>query len=354
MALFDAPPTSVALVRLRVGLGDLLCTVPALRALRAHLPRTHIALVTWAEMAPVVERMRSWVDELVAFPGDPGIPERPPDTPAIEPFYAAMRERRWDVALQAYGARTAANEVTARFGARHTGGFFVPGELDADLRTHLPYPVHLHEIHRHLALLEFLGVPPGDDRLELPLTSADRAEAAAVLDAAGIAGRPLAVLHPGATSQSRRWPLERFAAVGDALAARGLAVAVSGVPSEAAATAAVVAAMRAPAADLAGRTSLGGYAALLGSAALLVANDTGSAHLAAAVGTPSVTLFLSGDPVRWAHDATRHPVARVQVECNPCPHLTCPIDHRCATRLGTDLVMAHADRLLERGVSRAA
>jgi ADP-heptose:LPS heptosyltransferase len=162
MALLDAPPTSVALVRLRVGLGDLLCTVPALRALRAHLPRAHIALVTWAEMAPVVERMRSWVDELVAFPGDPGIPERPPDKAAIEPFYAAMRERRWDVALQAYGARTAANAVTTRFGARHTGGFFVPGEWDGDLRTHLPYPVHLHEIHRHLALLEHLGVPPGD------------------------------------------------------------------------------------------------------------------------------------------------------------------------------------------------
>jgi ADP-heptose:LPS heptosyltransferase len=112
--------------------------------------------------------------------------------------------------------------------------------------------------------------------------------------------------------------------------------------------------MRAPAVDLAGGTSLGGYAALLASAALLVANDTGSAHLAAAVGTPSVTLFLSGDPVRWAHDPARHPVARVQVECNPCPHLTCPIDHRCAMRLGTDSVMAHADRLLARGAARAA
>ncbi len=353
MALLDAP-ASIALVRLRVGLGDLLCTVPALRALRKHLPDTHIALVTWAEMAPVVGRMSAWVDELVAFPGDPGIPDRPPDTAAIEPFYAAMRERRWDVALQAYGARTAANAVTARFGARRTGGFFVPGEWDADLETHLPYPVHVHEVHRHLALFEHLGVPPGDDKLEFPVSAADREEAAGVLDAAGIAGRALAVLHPGATSQSRRWPLERFAAVGDALAARGLAVAVSGVASEAGAASAVVAAMRAPAADLAGRTSLGGYAALLGSAALLVANDTGSAHLAAAVGTPSVTLFLSGDPVRWAHHPSRHPVARVQVECNPCPHLTCPIDHRCAMRLDTDLVLARADRLLDRGAARAA
>src|SRR4051812_27758647 len=106
MALFDTEPRSIAVVRLRVGLGDLLCTVPALRALRARLPDAHVALVTWAEMAAVVDRLRPWVDELVAFPGDPGIPERPPDGPAIAPFYAAMRARRWDVAVQAYGGRT--------------------------------------------------------------------------------------------------------------------------------------------------------------------------------------------------------------------------------------------------------
>ena len=69
-------PHAVAVVRLRVGLGDLLCGVPALRALRARLPRTHIALVTYAEMAPVVARWPRYVDELLAFPGHPGIPAR--------------------------------------------------------------------------------------------------------------------------------------------------------------------------------------------------------------------------------------------------------------------------------------
>src|SRR5215212_8546458 len=125
--LADATVRSVVLVRARTGLGDLLCTVPALRALRARLPDAHVALVTWAEMRPVVARMRPWVDELVAFPGDPGVPERPPDTPAIEPFYSDMRARGWDVALQLYGARTAANHVTTRFGARAAGGFMVTG-----------------------------------------------------------------------------------------------------------------------------------------------------------------------------------------------------------------------------------
>jgi ADP-heptose:LPS heptosyltransferase len=136
--------------------------------------------------------------------------------------------------------------------------------------------------------------------------------------------------------------VERFARVADGLAERGWHVGVTGVPSEAALVGEVRAAMRAPSTDLCGRTSLGGFAALLRDAERLVSNDTGAAHLAAAVDTPSVTVFLAGDPVRWAHPAP-HAVARVQVECNPCPHLVCPIDHRCAQRLGVADVLAAVD-----------
>lgn len=340
---------SVLVVRLRVGLGDLLCGVPALRALRAHLPDAHVALLTWEEMAPVVARQAAYVDELVAFPGHPGIPERPPVAGALEPFYAAMRERRWDVAVQGYGLRPAACDVTVALGARRAAGFFLPGAWTPpgeDLDAWLPYPEHLHEAERHLALLEHLGVPRGGAELEFPTSEEDDARAAAVRAQAGLDG-PFALLHPGATSQSRQWPTERFAAVGDALAARGLRVGVTGVPGEEERVAAVVDGMHAPAADLCGATSLGAYAALLRDAALLVCNDTGSAHLASATRTPSVVCFLSGDPVRWAApDTTRHRVARVQVECNPCGNLTCPIDHRCAQRLTVDRVLAEAEAVL--------
>jgi ADP-heptose:LPS heptosyltransferase len=123
------------------------------------------------------------------------------------------------------------------------------------------------------------------------------------------------------------------------------------VPGEEALTRAVAAAMRAPAVDLCGATSLGGYAALLRDAAVLVANDTGSAHLAAALGVPSATVFLSGDPVRWAYAEPRHAVARVQVECNPCHHLDCPIDHRCATRVEVGDVLGAARAALTSAAS---
>jgi ADP-heptose:LPS heptosyltransferase len=345
--VFDEDPRCIAVVRLRTGLGDLLCTVPALRALRARLPDAHIALVTFEEMRPVVERMSPWVDELIPFPGHPGIPERKPQRVGIADFYTRARARELDLALQMYGANPVANEITARLGARRTGGFFVPGTWPADLSTHLPYPVRRPEVWRHLDLMRHLGAEPAGDHLELPLSPADERSAVGLMAAAGLEPRGFAVLHPGATSESRRWPVERFAAVGDALRRRGLRLAITGVPSEAPLASALAGAMRHEAADLCGRTTLGSLAALLRHARLLVANDTGSAHVAAALGVPSVTVFLSGDPQRWAApDRRLHRVARVEVECNPCPHLTCPIDHRCAERLDARGVLGHVDDLL--------
>jgi len=214
-------------------------------------------------------------------------------------------------------------------------------------RLHLRYPVHLHEADRHLRLFEHLGLPAGDPAaLSFPLTAEDEAEQAAILAGRNLAPGRYAVLHPGASSPTRRWPIARYAVVGDALAADGLRVVVTGVPAEREVGAALAAAMRAPAVDLTGATSLGGLAALLRDSAVLVGNDTGSAHLAAAVGAPSVTVFLAGDPVRWASRGPRHRFVAAEVACAPCPHLTCPIDFRCAASVAPGRVLTAARELL--------
>src|SRR5215217_3057777 len=98
--VLDDAIRSIAIVRARVGLGDLLCTVPALRALRAAKPGAHITLVGFAETAPTVERLG--VDDLLPLPGWPGIPERPVRRPALETFVAEARFRRFDLAIQMY------------------------------------------------------------------------------------------------------------------------------------------------------------------------------------------------------------------------------------------------------------
>jgi ADP-heptose:LPS heptosyltransferase len=346
--LADPEVRRVALVRLRVGLGDLLCSVPAVDRLRRARPDLHLTMITWPEMAPVLERTGG-IDELLPFPGAEGIPERPPDPSGWPAFAAAARERRFDLALQVYGDRPAANRVTADLGARLVGGFAPTGwEPPEDSRhLHLRYPLHLHEAQRHLSLFEHLGLPAdGPPRMRFPVPAADEAEHARTLERHRLRPGRYAVLHPGASAPTRRWPVARFAAVGDALAADGLAVVVTGVPGERPISAAVTAAMRAPVVDLTGATGLGGLAALLRDAAVLVGNDTGSAHLAVAVGGASVTVFLPGDPVRWAHRGPRQRTVAADVPCAPCPHLRCPIDFRCAASVRPDAVLAAARELV--------
>lgn len=346
--LTDPSVRRLALVRLRVGLGDLLCSLPALRRLRAARPHLWISLLTYPEMAGLVARL-GVVDELLPFPGIDGIPERPPDPAGWQPFVESAARRRFDLALQVYGNRSAANRVTAALGARLVGGFaptgWTPPTGARDL--HLRYPVHLHESERHLRLFEQLGLPAGDPpEMHFPLTAADEAEQAATLAQHRLRVGDYAVLHPGASSPTRRWPASRYAAVGDTLARDGLAVVVTGVPGERQVSAEVVTRMRSPAVDLTGATSLGGLAALLRDCAVLVGNDTGTAHLAAAVGARSVTVFLAGDPVRWAHRRRRHRAIAAAVPCAPCPHLECPIDFRCAESVAAHTVLSAARDLV--------
>src|ERR671928_1084986 len=101
--LLDPDIRRVALVRLRVGLGDLLCSAPALRELAAYRPDVEVTLITWPEMAGVVERL-GHVHELLPFPGFEGIPDRVPDPAtwpaAWEEFTEQARARRFDLALQ--------------------------------------------------------------------------------------------------------------------------------------------------------------------------------------------------------------------------------------------------------------
>ena len=103
---------------------------------------------------------------------------------------------------------------------------------------------------------------------------------------------------------------------------------------------------------LAGATSLGGLAALIGELDLFISNDTGPAHLADAVGTPSVTIFGPVDHRRWAPlDQRRHRVVRQPVDCSPCTHWECPIDHRCLRRVSPEMVVEAGERLLSRGAA---
>lgn len=341
--LETAPPERLAVVRALRGLGDFLCAVPAWRALRKALPDARITYIGLESARPLQERFSHYLDDFLEFPGFPGIPERPAEPARLLEFLDSS-QGRFDMALQMQGSGVHSNPFTVLLGAKRSAGFYLPSLWCPDPQTFTRYPGHLNEIRRWLALVEFLGLPPNGEELEFPVTQEDERD----LSAAWPLQRPgnYVCLHPGAFEPERRWPVERFAEVGDALAETGRTVVLTGNEQEANLTARVRHAMRNQAVDLAGRTGLGALAVLLRGANLLVCNDTGVSHLAAAVGAPSVVVFAASDPDRWAPlDRARHRiVGRVQPErANACRHSPDIKGHRCLRDACSSLVVAPAD-----------
>ena len=304
----EPPPRRVAVLRALM-LGDLLCAVPAFRALRAALPAAEVVLVglPWARV--LVDRFPHYLDGFLEFPGFPGLPERTPQVGRVPAFLAQMQAQRFDLAVQLHGSGPFVNPLVALFGARACAGFHLPGDFCPDPDRFYPWPSDGTEVRRLLRLMEFLGCPALGEHLEFPLGPCDAAALAATRGGADLPPGGYACVHPGAGAPERRWPPERFAAVADALAARGLRVVLTGTREEARLTAAAARAMWAPALDLAGRTDLGALGVLLRDARLLVCNDTGVSHLAAALRTPSVVISTGDNPKRWAPaDARLHRV----------------------------------------------
>ena len=209
-----------------------------------------------------------------------------------------------------------------------------PGAL-LDVRHHVPDRVH--EVERNLSLVATLGyhLPEGDDgRLQVwrrPQTGP-----------AGLPDRPYVVVHPGASVPARAWSPEANAALVDRLCDEGWRVVVTGSPSERALCARV--AGSAPGAlDLAGRTDLAGLAEILAGADVVVVGNTGPAHLAAAVGTPVVSLFAPTVPAsQWHPWAVPHVLLGIQdIGCAGCRSRVCPVEGQpCLSRVRVDDVVA--------------
>ena len=335
----------IALLR-ALQLGDLLCAVPAMRAIRHARPAARITLIGLPWARDFVERI-PYLDDFMEFPGFPGLPERSPDLAGLEVFLTEAQARRFDLAIQMHGSGILTNPLIALLGARRCAGFFVPGQLCPDARTFLPWPEELPEIRRLLALTAKLGMPSADETLELPILPEEAAAFAALRAMLPLGKGGYACIHPGARLASRRWLPERFALVADALSAGGLSIVLTGTADEAPLLAAIRQNMRRPAIDLAGHTSLGTLAALVAAADLVVCNDTGMSHVAAAVGTPSVVICSGADAERWRPlDGERHRVLAHAVPCRPCTYDECPSGHQCALGVSVEDVVRESFYLL--------
>jgi ADP-heptose:LPS heptosyltransferase len=302
------PGGRILLFRALPGIGDLLCAIPAIRAIRSARPDVSITLVTLPATIALAERYPHLLDRVVAFPGFPGLPDRRPAVRDLPSFLADLQAQQFDLAVQFHGSGELTNEIVSLFGARHVASFHRPGSRAPEPARSLPWHEDESEIRRWLRLVEHLGWPATDVSLELPLADDAAAQLLTALDGVPLPGRPYAVVHPGASVPERRWSTTAFADVVRRLRAAGVPVVLTGSSAERRLTAEV----RCLAADdgvidLAGATTLDALGRLVADAAVVVTNDTGVSHIAAALRTPSVVLFASTAPARWAPlDTTRH------------------------------------------------
>lgn len=343
----SSPPGSIALFR-ALQLGDMLCAVPAFRALRRAFPDTHIALIGLPTAREFVSRFRAYVDELVEFPGVAAFPEQAPRDAELPAFYARMCDARMDIALQMHGSGCQSNPIVDRLGARRQGGFIADAG-QAVRGQWMPWPDDLPEPRRYLALLRYLGLPADDDALEFPFSREDQRDADELLRKHSLNPARLVLVHVGARLASRRWPLGRYAQVAAALSDEGWQVALTGTPAEQSLTAEVRRLSGRHLEDLCGQTTLGSLASLVDASRLLLCNDTGISHVAAAVRAPSVVIASGSDARRWAptnHDL--HVVLAGDAPCRPCAFEHCPIGHPCALAVTPPQVLAVAKRQLAR------
>jgi ADP-heptose:LPS heptosyltransferase len=319
--------------------GDVLLAGPALRAVAAgaaHVtllcgPRGRQAAGLLPGVDEVIVHRAEWID---------------PEPPAVDPrrtleLVAALEARRFDEALvlTSFHQSPLPLALLLRLAgvpriAAHCEDY--AGSL-LDVRARLPED--LHEVERGLSVAATLGhrLRPGDDgRLAVR---------------AATPPFPLppdsVVVHPGASVPARAWAPERHAQLVRALAAAGRHVVLTGGSEESELCALVAGSPHPRVHALAGRTSFAELAGVLARAACVVVGNTGPAHLAAAVGTPVVSLFAPTVPAaRWRPWRVPHVLLDVDVPCAGCRARECPVPgHPCLSGVGVEDVLAAVDRL---------
>ncbi|HYJ45634.1 MAG TPA: glycosyltransferase family 9 protein, partial [Pyrinomonadaceae bacterium] len=336
---------SVLVVRLR-SIGDTVLATSSLDALRRFLPQAKIDVLLESWVAPVLEGFDA-VDNIITV-------ERG-STASRARAVKRLRAARYDVAYNLHGGTTA-TLLTRASGARHRVGY--SSYQYSRLFNHpAPPPTEIwgqaktHSVEQQLALLGWTGVPVSDrPRTRLAVTEQAASSVGERLRASGIdSAKPLALIHPAAAFDTKQWATPNFARVAENLSARGFECVAISAPNERRVTTDLI---ESSAARVTAFTdlSLPEVTALAARSRLFVGNDSGVAHISAAVRTPSVVIFGSSNVAHWRPwTVAPAEVVREELSCQPCPGYSCSeFDApECIRRVKVEAVVAAIDRVLD-------
>lgn len=325
------PVRSLLILTKWLYMGDTVVAVPLLAATRRAFPDARITLLTGSAAATVLENC-PYVDTLLPY--DPHTTHR-----GMVTYLSLLSSLRWrsrpDLCLVVNRSFRSAL-IALLSGARIRAGF--ADKAHRRLLTHpVPRDDYRREVECDLDVLRAVAPEPGGERYDstphLWVTDAERERGARLLAERGATGSRLVGVQPGASLAAKQWPSERFAATADALAREEVTIVLLGGKEEQAAAQAMRRAMRSPAVDLTGTTTLRETMGVLTHLSLFLSNDTGVSHIAAALDIPTVTLFGPTPASKWG---STDPGALVLIA--PDGDLQ---------RLESDSVVAAARRLLD-------
>jgi len=340
MRKLESGHSSKIMVRSPNWIGDAVMSTPALGAIRAAFPSSEIVLAA----NPVVSELMSphpFCDRTVVFDkrGSHG------GIAGLWKFSRLLAGERFDVAILFQNAIEAAIMVRLA-GIKTRAGYGTDGR--GILLTHRvrvsKEARRLHHSQYYLEMLGALGIPPAGRGLRLQCTDEEKSWAGGVLGT----GR-WAAINPGAAyGSAKRWYPDRFGEVADALASDfGYGTLLVGGPGEAAIGSEIESRMRSKPLNLIGRTSVRQLMALLASVELVITNDSGPMHVAAAFDRPIVALFGPTDYRTTSPLCTRFLLVRKETECAPCLKRRCPTDHRCMGAISATDVLEAVQALLK-------
>lgn len=335
-------------VRVPNWVGDAVIAVPALRELRRVLPEAHLTLVSRPGAADVFIDA-DFVDEVLVY-----------DRAGLLTAWDQVREwrrRKFDLALLFQNAfEAAAIAFLSRVPTRMGYGTDRRGAL---LTHPLPSPAWKDERHESFYYMHVVGelervlygtssIENTEPRFELRVSDDRKRKAFEFLHEHGARiSAPLTVLCPGSiNSRAKRWPAERYAELADRLAESGADVVLIGSPGELDVSQEVCKHAQSQPIVLTGKTTVAEATAIIDIADVLITNDTGPAHIGAALHTPTLVIFGPTNPLTTYPLSSSAEIIRRAPDCAPCMLRDCPIDHRCMTAITPADVFERASVLM--------
>jgi lipopolysaccharide heptosyltransferase II len=328
------------LLLLHGSIGDVTRALPLAGLLRRGFPKATIAWSVEPPSLPLVELCRA-VDEIIVF-------DRPRGLRAFLPFLRTVRRRRFDLVLDMQ--RHFKSGLISRWsGAPNRLGFHRSNTKEFNWLFNNRYipaaDSDVPKIRHYLKFAEYLGIEPAPIEWNLQLNAEDCARAERLL---GGARRDFGILFIGSRWESKRWFAAQIAASAAAIQQRHLDVVFLGAHADQVLGNEAEALTHGKVVNLVGRTSLRDAVAIIARARFCLGPDTGLMHIAAALGTPVVSLWGATDPIRTGPYGFDDLVIHGKADCSPCYRKTCAIGRICMQSIDAGAISAMVDKALAR------